>query len=389
MHDRRTGSDQGACSLGAAHRTARLQPEAVRELGLAMLGAVAALHSRGAVHGGLTPERVLLGGASGGVTLLPDPGPEGAGPGGGGVSYLAPEQLAGPRRADERADLWAVGAILYELLAGVPPYRVRHIGELMSALALSEPVPIGVHAPRADASVSAFFARALARDRARRFPTADAMARALAGAAIETAAPAPQTMGGLATTASGEIDSHRPGAALRAPAAARLLVPSPLPQEDRRRGPASAPARRWVTSSIAAVAIVAGLIAILIPRDAGHAAAALGEHARPRGSERGAVGGSDEVDLTDCARVCLVDGPSHRPGAALRGPAEPGLVDGLSLLGAESGRDVHALAPPRRDGACKEGSWPRLTMRALFMCANDAPCVRAECRAPLDAREAR
>lgn len=176
----------GATTLRTAI-AARISPAAAQHLGLGLLAELAALHARGAVHGALAPERVWIAPIAGGVGasalrvgLAGGGHAAAAGAGPGAAAYLAPEQLAGGRSIDARADLWAAAAILYEALAGVPPYRGARLGELLSAIAVSEPVPIAVHLPSAPPALAAFFARALSRDRARRYPTAPAMADALA-----------------------------------------------------------------------------------------------------------------------------------------------------------------------------------------------------------------
>jgi serine/threonine-protein kinase len=280
-------------------RDHRLPPEAVRRIGLALLDALGAAHARGFVHRDLKPENVFLAGHAGTVKLL-DFGVAklltatssytAAGIVLGTVSYMAPEQLADASTVDARADLWAVGVMLYELLAGALPYRASNLGEMMSALALSEPVPIGVHLPGADPSVRAFFARALARDRSQRFATAYDMAQALAAAAIETAVPPPQTMGGMPTTVSGETDPQRAARRLLAPAGgvqppAQPLAPRPAPVSmvrplapsispvPGRSAPGRAapdPERRWLALAIAAVAVVAIVAGVIAIATSGH-----------------------------------------------------------------------------------------------------------------------
>src|SRR5262249_7772967 len=79
-----------------------------------------------------------------------------------------------------RADLWAVGVILYELLTCRTPYRGESIGHMLQSLALSEPDPIRAHYPNATPALEHFFARVLVRDRSRRYMTAREMSEALA-----------------------------------------------------------------------------------------------------------------------------------------------------------------------------------------------------------------
>ena len=98
----------------------------------------------------------------------------------GTVAYMAPEQLADARGVDARADLWAVGVMLYELLSGRRPYRGTTIEDLLRALVHDEPDPIRAALPTAAPDLEAFFARALAREPAKRFANAVEMAQAFA-----------------------------------------------------------------------------------------------------------------------------------------------------------------------------------------------------------------
>jgi serine/threonine-protein kinase len=62
-------------------------------------------------------------------------------------SYMAPEQLRAPENADERADVWAVGVILYELLTGRRPYAGTSLIEVIADLLHKAPVPIRMVEP--------------------------------------------------------------------------------------------------------------------------------------------------------------------------------------------------------------------------------------------------
>lgn len=96
--------------------------------------------------------------------------------------YMAPEQASG-EEADHRADLYAIGLILYELLCGSRPYQGKSLTELLYAQA-TQPVPSIFQAlPGADlpAHLDDFFVKALDTDRDERFQSADEMAEALVG----------------------------------------------------------------------------------------------------------------------------------------------------------------------------------------------------------------
>ena len=183
---------------------------------LALLPHVAAVtealgyaHARRVIHRDLKPANVLVG--EFGETLVIDwglakelgrGGPDGGGGGGGGAGsgvepvspeltragsvvgtpcFIAPEQAAGDE-IDERADVYALGAILYNLLAGHPPHwdRTEHSAErLLDAARRSPPTPLGELVPSAPADLRAIVERAMAHDREARYRTAVQVAEEL------------------------------------------------------------------------------------------------------------------------------------------------------------------------------------------------------------------
>jgi hypothetical protein len=101
----------------------------------------------------------------------------------GKIHYMAPEQAVG-QPVDRRADVFAVGAILYFVLAGTPAFAgENHLATLFRLSAGRPPLPLPKHVP---ASVSAAIMRALAHDPAKRFATAAEMQAALEAAMGES-----------------------------------------------------------------------------------------------------------------------------------------------------------------------------------------------------------
>ncbi|HVT38914.1 MAG TPA: protein kinase [Gemmatimonadaceae bacterium] len=151
--------------------------------------ALAYAHGRGIVHRDVKPENVLL---SGGHAMLTDFGIAKAvadARGGtltatglslGTPQYMAPEQASGERDADGRADVYALGCILYEMLAGEPPFR----GPSMQAVVakhMAAPFPQVRHGrPDVPEWIDAVIRQATAKAPADRYPTAAALAEALA-----------------------------------------------------------------------------------------------------------------------------------------------------------------------------------------------------------------
>jgi serine/threonine-protein kinase len=145
-------------------------------------------HSRGVLHRDVKPENILL---AGGHALIADFGLARAigaadyakltetGVIVGTLYYMSPEQLREDRDLDQRADIYSLGCILYEMLSGGPPYTGRSLTEVASRI-LRASVP-SVRRLRADvpATVDQVISRALAKSAAERFTTMQELAAAL------------------------------------------------------------------------------------------------------------------------------------------------------------------------------------------------------------------
>ena len=93
--------------------------------------------------------------------------------------YIAPEQAIDSRAAVPQSDIYALGAILYEIVAGRPPFYAESPLSLALMHVNEEPTPPRQYAPSLPATVEAVILRALAKDPEERFPTAQAMIDAL------------------------------------------------------------------------------------------------------------------------------------------------------------------------------------------------------------------
>ncbi|MGL4421833.1 MAG: serine/threonine-protein kinase [Gemmataceae bacterium] len=91
--------------------------------------------------------------------------------------YLAPEQVDGPSSAvGPAADVHALGVVLYEMLAGRPPYLGTSAMEILEQVRRSEPVPPSRLQPQIPAELEVISLKCLAKEPARRYPTAAALA---------------------------------------------------------------------------------------------------------------------------------------------------------------------------------------------------------------------
>ena len=164
-------------------------------------------HRRGVIHRDVKPANILL---SEGHALLADFGvarPVAGSPAGGmdgatalteiGMSvgtpaYMSPEQALGAERVDGRADVYALGCVLFEMLAGRPPFTGPN-AQAVVARHVTAPVPsIRTTADRVPAWLDQVIQRALAKQPDERFATSGEMARALVPAGrTELVAPRP------------------------------------------------------------------------------------------------------------------------------------------------------------------------------------------------------
>ncbi len=156
--------------------------EAVRLL-IEVVDALAYAHARGVVHRDIKPDNVLL---SGRHALLSDFGVAKAvseatgrqqlttaGVALGTPAYMAPEQASADPHVDHRADLYAVGVLGYELLAGRPPFTGSSAQEVLAAHVTQAPTPLGTLRPTVSPALAAVIMRCLEKRPADRWQSAD------------------------------------------------------------------------------------------------------------------------------------------------------------------------------------------------------------------------
>jgi eukaryotic-like serine/threonine-protein kinase len=150
--------------------------------------AVHSAHRLGLIHRDIKPSNVMLETAADGsfVPYVMDFGlaREVAAPGLtmtgmvlGTAWYMSPEQARGDSRTlDRRTDVYALGATLYELLAGKPPYEGNSTVDVLVRVLAEDPVPLGSRAPSVPGDVRTIVMKCLERDPARRYDSARALA---------------------------------------------------------------------------------------------------------------------------------------------------------------------------------------------------------------------
>jgi eukaryotic-like serine/threonine-protein kinase len=171
-----------------------LLPAEAGQITLSVLSALGALHDHGIVHRDLKPSNIFL--SRHGVKLL-DFGIARALPGAGAVPgaltqsglivgtprYMAPEQLEG-NAVDLRSDLFALGMVLYEMVAGRPPFAGGSIFEVATAILKDEPPALG--GSSSIIALDRIIQRALRKQPDARYQTAAAFAQDLRGAMLVT-----------------------------------------------------------------------------------------------------------------------------------------------------------------------------------------------------------
>jgi serine/threonine-protein kinase len=185
-------------SLRALMHSEPLAVEVALSVGAEIAQALAAAHAAGVVHRDLKPENVMISRVGGvklldfGVAKIVDaPRLEGKGPAisasltrsiegsvVGTPEYMSPEQAIG-ELVDARADLFALGVVLYEMLAGQRPFRRATVVQTLIAVSRDDPPPLAELNRVVPASVTKLVHRCLAKNPADRPSRAAEVAEAL------------------------------------------------------------------------------------------------------------------------------------------------------------------------------------------------------------------
>lgn len=319
-----------------------------------LLDILAAAHDNGIIHRDIKPENVFVT-REGAVRLL-DFGIarlSGVRPGSlatvagsmfGTPAFMPPEQAIGrTAEIDARSDLWAVGGVMFALLSG----RLMHLGESLNEQlvlhASVATVPLATVAPSVPAPILAVVDRALAFEKARRWPDARAMQQALRDAqrelgwVVSTSAPLP------ATPARAAVDAFSPsfsaGFAASPPASIALAVTA----HGKSQGIAPVRESSFRTGLVAAGILALGMMAL-------------------------GVGFGRRVGASSERSSALSDGPAPAPTSPLMSsspivapvlePSRPTI-----LVDAPTGSTVSTGAPSTRPLGAAPGPHPASSMQ--------------------------
>jgi serine/threonine protein kinase len=321
----------------------------------AILAGLGAAHAAGVVHRDLKPDNVILTRDPRGafVVKLVDFGIAKVMDAAGGMgnrtrtgvllgtpAYMSPEQARSARDVDQRADLWSVGVLFYEMLTGRVAFAAPTEYARLAALLSAEPEPID----RIDPSLSplaAFLDRALRKNRDERFASAAEMARALS-----VALPTAPTTATRSDPPPARLPSNPPD-----PGSATTAVPAGRgrPREAGKEAPREVPTASGINRRtpgefglVPSAAEISGASSPIGPSTAGAAPKAGSHHGTLASAHAqvGAGGGAGAVTVDPAPQVLFVDPrplggtlPSEtRSDDRLSRPPKRGIARGIVVL---------------------------------------------------------
>ena len=158
-------------------------PEAL-DIAIQIAGGLARAHEHGIVHRDIKPSNVMV--LPDGVVKVLDFGLAKienmsltrSGVSMGTPGYMAPEQVRG-KKVDRRVDVWALGVVFYEMLAGMRPFRGRQTESVLYAIVHEQPEPLGQVRADLPPALAAIVQRAIEKAPEARYPQFDEMLKDL------------------------------------------------------------------------------------------------------------------------------------------------------------------------------------------------------------------
>jgi serine/threonine-protein kinase len=187
-------------------RTRELPVQEATKILREVADALSYAHSQGVVHRDIKPENIIMSGnhalvldfgvaraLSSATAETPAQGPTltSLGIALGTPAYMAPEQAVADPNVDARADIYALGIVGYELLAGRTPFAGMNQQQMLSAHVVTRPDPVTHYRPQIPAGLASVIMRAIEKRPSDRFQTADEMHASLEPYTVTSGATAP------------------------------------------------------------------------------------------------------------------------------------------------------------------------------------------------------
>jgi serine/threonine-protein kinase len=262
--------------------------------------------------------------------------------------YMSPEQMKSARRVDVRADIWSLGTILYELLAGVPPFNGETLGEVFAAVMMAEPPSLRQLRPEVSEQLERVVLRSLEKDPARRYANVGELTAALSGLAPDKSRILVERVSGILGRAGVTVSIPNSVPGRPAPVAAATNTS----WEDAPVVPVTGP-RRAVVIGVGALVVLLGVgAAVVISRGT---SPAVSPDTAPRAAAVAAVPATPVV-VPVAAVSAVAVAPASTGGAdiaVLPAPAppvaelpRPSVASPAPLVARSARRDVRAAPAP-------------------------------------------
>ena len=355
--------------------------EALRYIGQ-VLSALSYAHQQQVIHRDIKPSNMML--TPEGVIKLMDFGIARSGPDAGltmtgttlgSLSYMSPEQVkCAP--VDARSDLYSVGVSLYEMATGQRPFQADSHFSILQAHLRELPKPPVELKPDLPLAVSKIILKAMEKEPAQRFQSADEFLNAVQGAATElgVAREAMQATAAMASSGSGTASRREAASLLAGSGGTRLPPVSPQPRADVPGLVPHLNDKRYRGLYIGLGALIVVLVLVAAGISAPHwlktrakngASAAAPKDTSPKPAAPGTGSIEPAVSAPVAAPPTVASGESSTPAPNARAgaPAQPAgsfhtisPSPASSSAAAKNPRSTESQAPPPRDQQQADGS---------------------------------